>query len=274
MVSRIASLLFLFQLLYLVSSSPDYIVCSGYVNTLNETQNVHFDLSKIRMSLYYDGIKKDTTSCNPDGSYMLSIDEHEKKTFTLVSEGPTAAAFDPPFKTIDPSKNISLCKTNIIFVFLGFTIKGQVKSKYSNTGPAGFPVQLYLADGTLLKSAITENAGHYKFDNVYPGDYIVRAAQTEAFSVDPNFSSYTCKVSWTSAESCDKSHIVVSGYYIKGIVEKPLAGLIVAIYSKSEATAQERPPGIQQYEKELPTVKGHHLFQAKTISSAVIVWLI
>ena len=270
MVMKTASFLLLLGLFYVGMMAPDYIICSGYVNTLHETQNLHFDLSKIKISLYYDGILKDTTSCNPDGSYVLSIDEREKRPFTLVPEGPTTATFDPPNKVIDPAKNISLCKTNIIFVFLGFTVTGQVKSKYSNTGPAGFPVQLSLEDKTMLKSTVTESGGHYKFDNVYPGDYVVSAAPSSEFIADSSASSYNCKVSWTSTEACSKHNIIVSGYYIKGRIEKPLSGLVVALYSKSQVAMQDlKHPETQKYVKDLPTLEGYHLLLAKQISTIV-----
>jgi hypothetical protein len=153
---------------------------------------------------------------------------------------------------------------------LGFTVTGQVKSKYSNTGPAGFPVQLCLEDGTVMKSAVTESEGNYKFENVYPGDYVVRAAPSKEFIADSSTSSYNCKVSWTSTESCSKHNIIVSGYYIKGTIEKPLSGLIVALYSKSQAAAQDlKHAETQKYIKDLPAIEGHHLLLAKQITTIV-----
>lgn len=260
----------LLVLVHLALGNPDYIVCSGYVNTLSDSQNAHFDLSQIKISLYYDGILKDTTTCNPDGSYMLSIDERQKKPFKLVPEGPTAAVFDPPYKVIDPAKNISLCKANIIFVFLGFTFPGQVKSKYSSMGPAGFPVELCLPNGTPVKSTVTEASGHYKFANVYPGDYLVRAAPSAPFAVDHSAASFPCKVTWSSADACSKKNIVVSGYYIKGRVEKPLAGVVLGVYCMTETLAREyHQSEAQKFAKDMPAVDGFHLMAASQINSVV-----
>ncbi len=264
---------FVVLLATLHTAAADYILCTGYVNTLAETQNQRFDLSKIKVSLYYDGVLKDTTTCNPDGSYMVSIDERQKKPFTLIPEGPTKATFDPPQKVIDPLKNITLCKSNINFVFLGFTVTGQVLSKYSTTGPAGFPVELTLSDGTVVKTAITESAGHYKFEHVYPGEYTVRAAKTTAFTVDPTASSFQCKVDWSSAEDCSKRHLSVMGYYLKGVIEKPLAGVVLGIYTRSEAVAKElKSASAQKFAKDLPAVDGFHLLDARQITSHVLLF--
>jgi len=248
----------------------DYTVCSGYVNTLTEVQNRQFDLSKIKISIYYDGILKDTTTCNPDGSYMLSIDEKNKKPFTLIPEGPTKATFDPPYKIIDPTKNMTLCKTNIIFVFLGFTISGQVLSKYSTVGPQDFPVELALSDNSIIQKAKTEQNGHFKFEHVYPGDYIVRAAKTTEFTVDPHANSLSCKLDWSSSDSCSKSKITVLGYYLKGNLENALSGVILAIYTRSEAVAKEiRTSEAEKLSAKLPTFPGFHLIDAKQISVTV-----
>jgi hypothetical protein len=233
---------------------------------MNDMQNVKFDLSKIQISLVYDGNKKDSTTCNPDGSYMLSIDETNKRPFKLIPEGPTAATFDPPYRIIDPSQNISLCKSDIIFVFLGFTVKGQVRSKFANTGPKGLHVELQLADkGTALKTAVTEKDGYYKFDNVYPGKYVIKASKANEYSIDPKARMHDCEVSWESTETCSKSHILVTGYSIIGSFDKSLKGMILGIYSKSK----DAPKILEESDrKDLPKVEGYYLVARKTITSA------
>ena len=272
MVKPLASLLFILSYFLFPFVDAEYIVCSGYINTLNGTQNVKFDLSKIRISLLYDGIRKESTLCNPDGSYMLSIEENDKRPFSLVPEGPTAATFDPPFQFIDPAKNISVCKSDINFVFLGFSVKGQVLSKYTSSGPKGLSVELLLSDKQAsIRTTVTGNEGNYVFENVYPGKYQIRATNTMDYSFDKNSLILECEIGWESTETCSKGHIIVNGYSIKGNIDKSLRGIMIALYVKNEVVAKDLKDS--EFNKELPKFEGYHFFSAREISSTVRILL-
>ena len=130
-----------------------------------------------------------------------------------------------------------------------------------------------MPDGATIKSVTTEQGGHYKFENVYPGEYVVRSTRTNAFTLDPTASSFSCKVDWTSDESCSKKQIIVSGYTLKGRIEKPLAGLVLAIYAKSEAVAKEmRSEAVKAAIKDLPSVEGFYALTTKQIPNAVLLF--
>lgn len=250
----------------------DYILCSGYVNTIETESSVRPDLSKIKIAMYRDGVLKDTVTCNPDGSFIVSVDEGQSSPFSLEVKAPADAAFDPSVQIIHPNENITLCDAKINFVFLGFSISSQVIGKYSTIGPIGFPVELALADGRVVKSTQTDKDGHYKFDNVYPGNYTIKAAATNDFIVDKTSQSFACKIDWSLTEDCANNNLIVSGYHIKGTVGKHLVGVTLAIYSKNKRIADElitdKARGLAS---ELPKVDGYYLLDVQEIAKAVFV---
>jgi len=264
-ISLLGALLFCF--VQIVKS--DYILCSGYVNTLES--NVRPDLSKIKIAMYRDGILKETTMCNPDGSFVISVDESQNTPFSIEVKAPTDATFDTLVQVIDPKENITLCDAKINFLFQGFTISAQVVGRFSNIGPVGFPLELTLPDGKLMKTARTEKDGHYKFTNVYPGNYIIKAASTTDFLVDKDSQSFTCKIDWTSTDECASNVIIISGYFIKGNITKHLVGVVLAVYSKTKKTADELiTKKAKELAGKLPKINDFYLFDAREITEAVI----
>jgi hypothetical protein len=246
----------------------DYILCSGYVNTLES--NIHPDLSKIKIAMYRDGILKETTMCNPDGSFVISVDESQNTPFSIEVKAPADATFDILSQIIDPQENITLCDAKINFVFQGFTISAQVIGMFSNIGPMGFPLELTLPDGKVVKRTRTERDGYYKFTNVYPGDYIIKAGSTTDFLVNKDSQSFTCKVDWTSTDDCASNVIIISGYFIKGTITKHLVGVVLAVYTKTKRIADElKTPKAKELADKLPKINDYHLLDAIEIKEPV-----
>lgn len=265
-ISRLAVLLLLWQL-----TRAEYILCSGYVNTLSTETTIRPDLSKIKITMYRDGIPKDTTTCNPDGSFVISVDESQSTPFSLEVKAPADATFESLVQVIDPKENLTLCDAGINFVFLGFTISAQVLGKHSNIGPENFPVELALADGSVIKAVRTGKDGHYKFANVYPGNYIIKAAATRDFAVEKDSQAFNCRIDWASTDECASNVIVVSGYFIKGTIGKHLTGVVLALYSKAKKVADELITAkAKELSSQLPHFSDYHLLSAKEIREPVL----
>ena len=264
------ALLYVLFLTILQAVKTEYIPCSGYVNTLETDVSVRPDLSNIKVAMYRDGALKDTTTCNPDGSFFISVDDGPNTPFSLHVKATADAVFEPSIQIIDPKENITLCDAKINFIFMGFSISSQVVGKYSNVGPIGFPVDLELADGTLVKSVITTEGGHYKFNNVYPGEYTIKVGKDAKFLVEKASESFKCKIGWNANDECSSNTIVISGYSIKGTLGKHLIGVTLGIFVKNKKIYEELATSqAKELASKFPKIDNYYLLYVKEISNSV-----
>ncbi|XP_060065049.1 BOS complex subunit NOMO2-like [Ylistrum balloti] len=204
--------------------------CGGFVRS---DVDINFSLVEVKLYTPHGSIKYQT-DCAPNTGYYL-IPLYEKGDFVLKVEPPAGWSFEPesvPLKVDGSTDHCSLGE-DINFRFTGFSITGKVVSKGQDNGPTGINVILRKQGSTeTLRTAVTAEDGKYTFAGVLPGEYEVKATQSENFS----FLQADAKVTVTNDNANTGNSIVIAGYKVKGAVQsegEPIKGVNFVLFSSS-----------------------------------------
>lgn len=238
-----------------VVSGEGVLGCGGFVRS---DVDINFSLVEVKLYTPHGSIKYQT-DCAPNTGYYL-IPLYEKGDFVLKVEPPAGWSFEPesvPLKVDGSTDHCSLGE-DINFRFTGFSINGKVVSKGQNKGPTGITVTLKKQGSTeALRTTVTGEDGKYTFAGVLPGEYEVKASQSEDFS----FLQADTKVTVTNDNANTGDSLVIAGYKVKGAVQsegEPIKGVNFVLFSssfkKEDITGCEKGPlkGFATTDKNLP----------------------
>ncbi|OWF46756.1 nodal modulator 1-like [Mizuhopecten yessoensis] len=217
--------------------------CGGFVRS---DVDINFSLVEVKLYTPHGSIKYQT-DCAPNTGYYL-IPLYEKGDFVLKVEPPAGWSFEPESVSLKVDGSTDHCSLgeDINFRFTGFSIFGKVVSKGQDKGPTGINVILRKQGSSeTLLTTVTGEDGKYTFAGVLPGEYDVKASQSEDF----NFLQAEAKVTVTNDNTNTGNSIVIAGYKVKGAVQsegEPIKGVNFVLFSssfkKEDITGCEKSP--------------------------------
>ncbi|KAL3886602.1 hypothetical protein ACJMK2_026586 [Sinanodonta woodiana] len=222
----------LFSLLLVVNTlircgGDNVLGCGGFVKS---DVDINFSLVEVKLYTPHGSIKYQT-DCAPNTGYYL-IPLYDKGDFKLKVEPPQGWSFEPESIEVHIDGTTDKCSLgeDINFVFTGFSVYGKVTSKGQSTGPAGVTLTLSKTGSSeILQTTITSEDGSYKFSQVMPGEYTVRAARDSY-----RFEKAEATVKVENDNTDVVSNIIIAGYPVKGKVYsegEPIRGVSFLLFS-------------------------------------------
>ena len=248
-------------------SNTEEIFIEGFVEPIAEFRSIEVDFSQIQITPYnMEEIAKDSAyTAQPNGYFI--IPNWDMQSVKLKIEGPQGSVFEPPFQMVfmDPGNASEYVGSQhtVNFTFQGFSIKGQVRSAFSNSGPSDIPVKLFKSGdvGNLLGNSVTMGGGWYTFEHMYPGEYDIIIYPLGGHKPV----RITCHLNWSLEETCSKQALSVSGYQLTGQFVDVFQGLWMLLYSQGEGQAEwiiGREGPKEKLPPDTPIIQGFHISEA------------
>ena len=222
-----------FSLFALSFANEEMVICDAELIIPESSEN---QLNDIVLGVYtQSGVLREEGACSEDAHCFVPVTGLTK--FKLRITG-SSAVFSPYEYNVDLSETDGVCGQDYKFELKGFGIRSKIIMKGKNKkGPTGVAISL-LSQDTQKEVAQTQTIenGEYSFDEVVPGNYIIRAAENDGIQFETQ--EVKCAISLSqSSDSCNDKRIVISGYSIIGKTlsyEQALSGVQVFLYSGSE----------------------------------------
>lgn len=207
--------------------AQNIVGCGGFVQS-----DVHINFERVKVKLYTSqGALKSTTECAPNNGYFL-VAIYDNGDYILRIDPPEGWSFDPQEikLAIDGVNDPCSQGKDLNFMFTGFTVAGQVTSLNKDQGPSTVVVNLHSKDGSFVATDNTDDVGKFKFSNIKPNDYIVKASHPTW-----KFKNGEASVKVLNDNSIVDNKIVVAGFDVKGHVlsgGEPIQGVSFVLLSK------------------------------------------
>jgi hypothetical protein len=238
------SLIF-FKLVKAEEDHDEIQICGGFIEIdLSENPNLksEIDLSSIVVSSYTtDMITKEHTNVAQSGYYFLPV--YEKESLMVKVSGPNGMIFEPDQYIFNVSEDTSIsdyCKDDNNYKFTGYTVEGQLSTFGTIEGPEGVEISLFkYADSqktskTKIQDALTYEKGDFKFNPVYPGNYLLKPTnQKDEDKFDPNYKELNFEVKVNKLNYLERA-LIIRGYSVSGQIfsdNQPEENVLALIYS-------------------------------------------
>lgn len=224
---KLYQIYFIFNLIGIITVlCQDIVGCGGFVQS---SVPIKFEKVEVRLHTKH-GSFKFKTECAPNNGYFL-VAIYDKGEYILQINPPSGWGFAPqqiPLK-IDGVTDPCSKGQDLNFVFTGFSVVGQIASLGRDQGPSGVTVKILGTDRNEVTSNVTNEIGSFIFQNVMPGNYILKASHsTWVFKND----EVAFTVTNDNAEIAER--LEVAGYDVKGHVlssGEPIQGVSFILYS-------------------------------------------
>eukprot|EP01132_Coremiostelium_polycephalum_P008344 gene8344-10249_t len=192
-----------------------------------------YDNIKIKLISTLDNRIKEQTDCSPNGYYFLPI--YDKGDYYFEIEGPEGWNFESNRikKSINKKEE---CNEDINFILSGFRVEGYAKGDGecldNKKGLQSIKVELFSSDGKqLIQTTETSSDGHYTFENVVPGSYVIVGSHPDWY-----ISNQKLQVLFEWGNLMVSEPIIVNGFSVSGSIfngNDPVGDVVFNLYSNS-----------------------------------------
>lgn len=193
------------------------------------------------------GIKIETGGCTPDG-YCL-VQTQGLKEFKLKVSGPSGAVFSPSEHHANLNTSPNSCDGHFKFEFVGFGIGSKVVLQSASDKNDGInkpfrcdndqvcQIDIDLiskASHEVISKSKTDKNGAFKFENVIPGKYTIRANPKNGYSF--SVGEFDCEIKPGTDQDCNSQNLKISGFAVSGKAvsyDEDLADVTVKIFNKA-----------------------------------------